>query len=158
VDVEWVRVFDAIEQTWVGQTIKESLWYFPAIEAVHLLGLAMLGGAILVVDLRMLGVGITGQPIAAVARAANRWLIASIAVLVGTGVLLFVSEAVKCYYNPSFWVKMSALALGLVFTFTIRNRIARAERVAPTVYRLVAVLSISVWFVVAAAGRWIGFS
>lgn len=157
-DIDWFSVFDTIEQTWVGQTIKESLWYFPAIEAVHLLGLAMLGGAILVVDLRMLGVGITGAPVAVVARSANRWLLTSIAVLVVTGTLLFVSEAIKCYYNPSFWVKMSALAVGLVFTFTIRNRVARSDRVGPAVYRLVAVFSISVWFVVAAAGRWIGFS
>ena len=152
------ELFDAMEQTWIGQTIKESLWYFPAIEAVHLLGLAMLGGAILVVDLRMLGVGITGQSIAGVARSAQRWLVVSIVVLLATGIPLFLSEAVKCYYNPSFWVKMSALAIGLVFTFTVRNRIAVSGTASTPVYRAVAVFSMTVWLVVAAAGRWIGFS
>ncbi len=152
------ELFDAMEQSWIGQTIKESLWYFPAIEAVHLLGLAMLGGAVLVVDLRLLGVGLTGQTIAGVARSARRWLVASIVVLLATGIPLFLSEAVKCYYSTSFWVKMTALAVGLLFTFTIRNRVAMSATASPVVSRLVAVFSLSVWFVVAAAGRWIGFS
>lgn len=156
--MDWYVIFDAMEQTWVGQTIKESLWYFPAIEAVHLLGLAMLGGAILVVDLRMLGFGLSAQPVAGVARAANRWLITAITVLLVTGTMLFLSEAVKCFYNTSFWVKMIALAIGLVFTFTVRNRVAASDSVSPAVQRLVGLFSIIVWFVVAAAGRWIGFS
>jgi len=156
--VNGFELFDALEQTWLGQTIKESLWYFPAIEAVHLLGLAMLGGAVLVVDLRMLGVGLTGQSIAGVARSAQRWLVVAIVVLLATGIPLFLSEAVKCYYSASFWVKMTALAIGLVFTFTVRNRVARSGTTNRAVYRTVAVFSLTVWFVVAAAGRWIGFS
>lgn len=156
--MDWFAIFDAMEQTLVGQTIKESLWYFPAIEAVHLLGLAMLGGAILVVDLRMLGFGLTGQPVAAVARAADRWLLAAVGVLLVTGSLLFLSEAVKCYFNTAFWVKMIALGIGLVFTFTVRNRVAVSAGTSTAIYRLVGLFSIIVWFVVAAAGRWIGFS
>ena len=156
--MNWFEIFDTLEQTWIGQTIKESLWYFPAIEAVHLLGLALLGGAILVVDLRMFGLGMSNQPIAVVARSAQRWLVVSILVLLSTGIPLFLSEAVKCFYNTSFWVKMIGLATGLVFTFTIRNKVAMGGTASPAVYRMVAAFSISVWFVVAAAGRWIGFS
>ena len=156
--MDWFEVFDALEQTWIGQTIKESLWYFPAIEAVHLLGLAMLGGAILVVDLRMLGFGMRNQPVASITRSAQPWLVAAITVLLATGIPLFLSEAVKCYYNTSFWVKMIALAVGLVFTFAVRNRVALSGTASNLTYRLVAVFSMSVWFVVAAAGRWIGFS
>ena len=156
--MSWFELFDTMEQTWIGQTIKESLWYFPAIEAVHLLGLAMLGGAILVVDLRLLGMGLVSQPVAEVARSAQRWLVISIVVLLATGIPLFLSEAVKCFYNTSFWVKMAGLAVGLVFTFTVRNRVATSGRAGPVTCRLVAIFSIAVWFVVAAAGRWIGFS
>lgn len=156
--MDWYAIFDSMEQTWVGQTIKESLWYFPAIEAVHLLGLAMLGGAILVVDLRLLGFGLSSQPVASVARSANVWLKVAIGVLLATGIPLFLSEAVKCFYNTSFWVKMGALAIGLIFTFTIRNRVAASGTASPMVYRLVGAFSIIVWLVVAAAGRWIGFS
>ena len=156
--MDFYDVFDALEQTWIGQAIKESLWYFPAIEAVHLLGLAMLGGAILVVDLRMLGLGLRGQPVAGVARSAQPWLVAAIVIMLASGIPLFLSEAIKCYYNFSFWVKMVALAIGLAFTFTIRNRVALSGSASVLTYRLVAGFSLAVWFVVAAAGRWIGFS
>jgi len=156
--MDWYEVFDSLEQTWVGQTIKESLWYFPAIEAVHLLGLAMLGGAILVVDLRMLGFGMSNQPVSYVARSARPWLMTSIVVLLTTGTALFLSEAVKCFYNTSFWVKMIGLAIGLLFTFTVRNKVAMSDSTGPGTYKLVALFSIAVWLVVAAAGRWIGFS
>ena len=154
----WFAVFDALEQTWLAVVIKESLWYFPAIEAVHLLGLALLGGAILVVDLRLIGVGLRERAIPDVAAAAHRWLLLAIGVMLATGIPLFLSEAVKCYFNTSFWVKMVALVIGLTFTFTIRNRIARSGSASATTCRLVGSFSIVVWFVVAAAGRWIGFS
>ena len=52
----WFDTYDRLEQTWIGNAIRESLWLFPAVEAVHLLSLAMLGGAVLVVDLRLFGV------------------------------------------------------------------------------------------------------
>ncbi len=156
--MNWFEVFDALEQTWLGATIRESLWYFPAIEAVHLLGLALLGGAILVVDLRMLGVGLRGQTIADVAAAAQKWLVLAVVVMFATGIPLFLSEAVKCYFNTSFWVKMVGLLIGLVFTFAVRNRVAASGSASPAVLKLVGAFSITVWVVVAAAGRWIGFS
>ena len=53
--------FDWLELTPIGTAIRDSLWLFPVIEAVHLLGLALLGGAVLVLDLRMLGLGLTRQ-------------------------------------------------------------------------------------------------
>lgn len=156
--MNWFEVFDAMEQTRLATVIKESLWYFPAIEAVHLLGLAMLGGAVLVVDLRMLGLGLRDQTIPHVATAAQPWLLLAIAVMFATGIPLFLSEAVKCYFSPSFWVKMGALVIGLIFTVAIRNRVAGSDAARPVVYKLVGACSIAVWFVVAAAGRWIGFS
>jgi len=54
-------VFDAIEQSPIGAGIKNSTWLFPGIEAVHLLALALLGGSVLLLDLRLLGVGSGGS-------------------------------------------------------------------------------------------------
>lgn len=151
--------FQWCESLWLGRAVVGSLWLFPAIEAVHLLGLAMLGGALLIVDLRLLGAGLKQTPVAEVARAARPWLVAGIAVMILTGVPLFLSEAVKCYYNDAFWVKISTLPIAIAFTFTLRARATR-ESVRSTARRqaLVGALSIALWFTVAAAGRWIGFS
>jgi hypothetical protein len=129
------------------------------LEAIHLLGLCLLGGALLVVDLRMLGLGLTSQRIAALARDARPWLTAGIAVMILTGVPLFLSEAIKCYYNQSFWVKMLTLPVALLFTFTVRQRMATDNGLETSIgSRLLALVSLGLWFTVAAAGRWIGFS
>lgn len=151
--------FEWCETTVVGRTVSDSRWLFGVIEAVHLLGLCLLGGSLLIVDLRMLGVGLRSPAIADVARGARPWLRTAVAVMFMTGVPLFLSEAVKCYYNPSFWVKMTTLPVALLFTFAVRGRIAsNPALVTSTRSRLVAAGSLSLWFTVAAAGRWISFS
>jgi hypothetical protein len=152
--------FEWCEATTIGNAIRTSLWAFAVIESVHLLGLAAIGGAVLIVDLRMLGIGLRKQPVAELARSAFPWLVGSLAVMLVTGVALFLSEAIKCYYSPPFWVKMWSLALAMLFTFTIRRKVTLADeaRVRPVWYKVVALISLSLWFGVGAAGRWIGFS
>jgi hypothetical protein len=150
--------FEWLESLWLGDAIRQSSWLFPVIEAIHLLGLCLLGGAVLIVDLRMLGIGLR-QPIAEVARDARPWLIGSITLMLATGIPLFLSEAIKCYYNTSFWVKITTLPIAIVFALLVRDRLARrtaTESTATT--KLVALISMALWFTVAAAGRWIGFS
>ena len=152
--------FQWCETSTVGNAIRESLWAFAVIESIHLLGLAAIGGAVLVVDLRMLGLGLRRQPISDVARSAHPWFVGSLAVMLVTGVGLFLSEAVKCYYSTPFWVKISSLALAITFSFTVRRKIALADesRIHPIWYKLVALVSLALWFGVGAGGRWIGFS
>jgi hypothetical protein len=153
------EVFDRLEQSALGAAIRDSIWLFPAIEAVHLLGLALLGGSILVVDLRLLGLGLTGRTAVYVLDQASPWFAGAIALLFGTGIPLFLSEAVKCYFSPAFWVKMGALVLALVFTLVVRNRVVRLQPGLPASRaRAIAACSVTLWLAVATAGRWIGFS
>jgi hypothetical protein len=154
----WLPFFEWCEATAVGHTIRDSSWLFPVIEAVHLIGLCLLGGSLLVVDLRLLGAGLREQPIASLAREARPWLLVSLAVMIATGTVLFLSEAVKCYYNPAFWTKMTTLPVALLFTFTVRRRVASASVQSTLATRLVGAISLALWLTVAAAGRWIGFS
>jgi hypothetical protein len=157
--VTLLEVFERLEASALGTAIRDSLWLFPVIEAVHLLGLALLGGAVLVVDLRLLGTGLASKPVAYVARQIQPWLVGALTVLIATGVPLFLSEAVKCYYSDAFRLKMCALALALAFTFGVRNRAAKTEPApSPGRARLLAACSLALWLTVAAAGRWIGFS
>ena len=148
--------FEALEATWLGTVVRESLWLFPVIESVHLLALALLGGAILVVDLRLLGLGLSKQPVAEVARAATPWLRGAVAMMVLTGVPMFLSEAIKCYYSPPFWYKMGLFAAALLFTFVVRSRVARSEGAGASA-KLTALASMALWFGVGFSGRWIAF-
>jgi uncharacterized membrane protein YhdT len=144
----------------VGETVRESTFLFPVIEAFHLLGLALTAGAVVLVDLRLLGVGLNRQPVAQLAAGAQPWLIGSLVVMFASGIPLFLSESVKCFYSFPFWVKMTCLLLAILFTFTVRARVTRAGLTADksVLGRLTAITSLCLWFGVAWGGRWIGFS
>jgi hypothetical protein len=133
---------------------------FPVIEAFHLVALAFIGGAILIVDFRLLGVAMRRQPVGDLAGELQPYLVGSLIVLLVSGTLLFLSESVKCYYSIPFWIKMAALAAAIVFTFTARRKVIAADqaRLGPVWGRLAAVTSIVLWGTVAWGGRWIGFS
>ena len=152
--------FQWCESTALGTAIRMSPWAFAVIESVHLLGLAVIGGAVLLVDLRMLGFGLRDQRIAELARAVFPWLVGSLVVMLLTGVALFLSEPLKCYDSRAFWVKMISLGLAMLFTFTIRRTATLADetRVRPIWFKLVALVSLALWFGVGGGGRWIGFS
>jgi uncharacterized membrane protein SirB2 len=151
--------FQWCQDSSLGVTIRESVWMFPIIEAVHLLGLALIGGAVLIVDLRLAGLVLQRQPASTVASDAEPWLIGSLTMMLVTGVLLFTSEALKCYYSPPFWLKMLFLALAITFTFTLRRRVAAAAdaRMSPWLSRTVAIVSVLLWSGVGLMGRGIGF-
>ena len=146
------------ESTGLGQIVRESVWLFPVIEAAHLLGLSLLGGVVLIVDLRLLGAGLVGAPAALLARQLRPWLTAAVVTMIATGVLLFLSEAVKCYYSQAFWVKILTFPIAIAFTYAVRQRVAESDTTSRGLAVLTATASLSLWFVVAAAGRWIGFS
>ena len=153
-------LFEWCENVGVGQAIRISDWLFPVIEGFHLLGLCVIGGAILLVDMRLLGLGLRRQPIAELARDTRPFLIGSLAVMLVTGLLLFSSEAVKCYYSFAFWFKMTCLALAIIFTFTVRQRVTLMDdaRISPIKASIVALVSLALWSGVGWGGRWIGFS
>lgn len=153
----WIGFFEWCEATYLGTVVRDSIWLFPVIEAVHLVALCVIGGAVLLVDLRLLGVGLTGQRPSVLAQHVRPWLIGGLAVMLSTGVLLFLSEAIKCFYNTSFWVKMMTLPVALAFTFAVKNRSLDGLDTSAR-SRLLGVLSVALWFTVAAAGRWIGYS
>jgi hypothetical protein len=150
--------FEAIEKTPLGATLRESLWLFPAIEAVHLMALAIFGGALLILDLRLLGLGLNAYTTSSIERSARPWQIGSVVTLIVSGALLGVSEAVKLYDKYAFWVKMAALLAALLFTFLVRNPFAVRNPRNGLAMKAVAIASLAIWFTVAAAGRWIGFS
>jgi uncharacterized protein DUF6644 len=148
------------EASALHNAIANSPWAFAVIESMHLLALAAIGGAVLIVDMRLLGLGLTSQPVPDLARNAYPWFVGSLVVMIATGIPLFFSEPTKCYYSTPFWIKMVSLVLSILFAFTIRRRVTRIDEVhvRPAIYKLVALVSLALWFGVGAGGRWIGFS
>jgi len=139
--------------------MRSSPWLFPIVATIHLFGLAIIGGSVLIVDLRLLGLGLCRQPVSQVARDAEPWLLRGLLVSLPTGVLLFMCFATKYYYLTFFWVKMASLALVLLFTFSVRRNVTMSDekRMGPVRNKAVALVSLSLWTTVAVGGRLIGF-
>lgn len=152
-----------LEHTFIGSSIRESLWLFPAIETVHLLGMAVLVVAATTFDLRLLGWAMRRERVSDLARRLLPWIWAAFAVQVITGVLLFSSEAVKIYGNPAFRLKMLLLVLAgvqaLLFQLTAHRNLASWDErgVLPISLKLSGALSILLWIAIVSAGRFIGF-
>ncbi len=154
-----LEVFQWIQYSPLLVAMRGSPWFFPMIAGIHLLGLAMLGGAVLLVDLRLLGLGLSRQPVAVLARDAERWLMASLAVMLPTGTLLFMCFATKYYYLTAFWVKLASLVLVLAFTFVVRRPLIMSgtSNMNPLRGKFLGLVSLSLWIIVALGGRLIGF-
>ena len=154
----WADFYRTLGDGSIGQAVGSVLWLFPVIQIVHLFGLALLGGSVIVMDLRLLGLGLMSATPARVLANTRPWFIAGLVVMIATGIPLFLSLTNKCCFNHSFEVKIATLFLAVLYTFAVRNRVAAREGASTCAMQGVAVLSLGLWFTVAAAGRWIGFS
>jgi hypothetical protein len=156
--VSLLPLFLWLDSTRIASLLRDSTWAFAVIEVVHLVTLALLLGTVVIVDLSLLGIGVRRQPVSELAADLRRWMWSSLAVMVTTGTLLFLSEVMKCYHSPSFRVKMSLLLPAIVFHLTAFRMATKPEQSPGGVWRkATALVSLMLWFGVALAGRAIGF-
>jgi len=151
-------LFRWLGHTTVGVFLARSTWGFPTIEMAHLIGLAGLGGEILIVDLGLLGIGPRRLPISRVARELFPLFLGSLVIMLASGILLVSAEAVKCYYNPAFRAKMVLLLFAIAISWAIQHNVIRskADDHTSSWLKAAAILSLVLWLSVGAAGRLIG--
>jgi len=149
-----------LEASPLGVFMKDLPATFATVEAVHLMALAVLGGTVFATDLRLMNVILRDVPSNTVSEQSYKWFKGALIVLLITGFMMLAGVATKCYGNPYYWTKMYALAAGIVFAMAIKQPLLKQDHATlkPATRYLVALASISIWFLVAASGRWIGFS
>ncbi len=142
-----------------GHGVRNSVWLFPTIEILHLLGLGVLGGTILIINLRLLGIRFRNEPVSELAKELHPWMTSSLVVMLVSGFFLFSSEAEKLYGNWAFRAKMTSLALAIVFTFTFYRKVTLSEekQISPVWNKVAALVSLVLWAGVGLAGRAIGY-
>ena len=152
--------FEWMETTWFGVIGKTWGAAFAFVQTIHLLSLALLGGAVLAAEGRILGLLLTDVSAQIIIERCHVLLVWALVLLISTGVFMACGVALKVYYLPVFWYKMLALGTGILFHFYIRKPLFRfdLQQINPIVVKMTAIASILVWFMVAATGRWIGFS
>jgi Family of unknown function (DUF6644) len=149
---------------WMGdlafsKALGASVWQFALIQAIHLVFLAVFAGAILIVDLRLMGRTLLDRPVSQVARDAQPWLIGGFIGLVLTGVPQMMQNALREYFSVFFWIKMVFMVLALIFTFTLRRQVTQSDRLGAAVTfqtKAVGLVSIVLWAMVAIPARLIG--
>jgi uncharacterized membrane protein len=147
-----------INSLWISQTINNSKWLFPAIEGIHIVALALLFGAVIVLNLRMCGLMMRSRSLPQLASELAPWTFCSLVVILITGVLLFLSEAIRSFRSGPFQLKMVLLAAAIVFHYTVSLKLTREETGAPSAWRkAAAAMAIVLWVSVGFAGRAIGF-
>tara|TARA_B100000073_G_C23532211_1_gene492458 strand:- start:261 stop:737 length:477 start_codon:yes stop_codon:yes gene_type:complete len=152
-----LEIIYLLEDSYIGEYVRSSLWLFPVIQSFHLIGLGILGGAVVVGDLRLMGILMRTESTRYVIRVTRPWFNFGLFILIITGIPLFLSEAVKCYYSRAFWIKISCLLLGTLFVYFIRNPTVLSKD-ENFMIKILGFISFSLWVVTAASGRWIGFS
>ena len=158
----WQRaypIFFWIEKTRLGYAIRQSKWTFAITEVVHLLGLTLLLGTVAVLALRLFGFVFKTKNTAEMTRQLSPFSTTGLALVLLTGLLLFVSEATKCWGNVAFQYKMLFLLMALLFQFTAFRIVSQSEeqRFSPLARKTTAVICVLLWFGVGAAGRAIAF-
>ena len=153
-------MFEWMETTSIGLIGKTWGAAFAIVEAAHLLAMALLGGAIVISDGRLLGVLLRDVPVQIVLSKTHHVFVIALFVAVASGIFMACAVSMKIYYLPVYWFKMLALTAGVLFVFFIKCPLLAdgVENLNPWVVRAVAIASLTVWFTVAATGRWIGFS
>ena len=150
-----------LEATPLAGVMRQSPWSYPLVETAHILGFILLIGAAAMFDLRLLGLT-PRLPVVDVARHLLPWSHVGLVVVVISGALLFAADPVALWFNSVFRAKMALIAVaGLnaaVFAWPFRS-VATWNRFAPTPWpaKVAASLSLLLWVVIAALGRFIAY-
>jgi hypothetical protein len=150
-----------LEATPVASAISTSIWMYPTFESLHYVGLALLLGCIMLIDLRLLGFA-RSLPLRTMVSLLP-WVWAGFLINVVTGTLMFVYGATSFGLNRAFWVKLVLMALAganaLIFTIAASRSGEDwvSSGATPVGVKVIATLSMLFWVGVMTAGRWMAY-
>jgi hypothetical protein len=153
----WFPFFAWMDETKMSLYIKSTTWVFPLVETIHILALAVLLGSLFLIDLRLLGIAIRGWSPAQVLEQLHSLINWSVVIILCTGAILFVAEPRKLFDSAAFGPKMIILALAIIFQYSLYPQVRQMQTRIPLWGRLMALVSLGLWFGVAVCGRAIGF-
>jgi len=163
---EWLRstwlneLATWLETTALSQWIVNNFWSIPIIQVFHISALAALFGSVLMINLKVLGIGGSHRSYAETAKRFRPWINWGFVVLLLSGVLLIVGEPIRELPNPIFWVKMALIVITLPISLAFNARVAKVEASGALAvsYKLGAVLLIVLWCAIMFGGRWIAYA
>jgi len=145
----------------IAEVIRASIWLYPALESAHYIGIACLVGAIMLIDLRLLGVAKT-LPIGSMIGLLP-WVWAGFIINLVSGSLIFIYGATGYGVSSAFWLKMTLMALAGInaWLFQLAANKSGSEWVGtgevPVSVKTIATFSFVLWLSVVTTGRWMAY-
>lgn len=158
-----MSIAQSLESIGFLNEFSESVLVYPIVLSTHLTCIALIGGMILMTNLRLLGLTFKSLTITEVVTSLRIWKRIGGTIMIGTGLLLATSEATKYAPNPFFWTKMAVLGLigvhALVFRPIVYNQTEELDKslVIPTKAKVAAILSLVLWTTMFTMGRLIAY-
>jgi hypothetical protein len=136
--------------------LNNNEWAFPLLEIIHIASFAMSIGTIMIVDLRLLGLGMRRQTPAQLLKATQLWTLVGIFLVVTSGMLLVTTDPVSYFYNTAFRFKMGCLAAAIIYNYSVHWKVATSEQAALT-RAVTGALSVALWLAVVFGGIFYAF-
>lgn len=162
--IDLIPAFEYLANVPVAEYVRTATWAYPILEIIHVLGLGLLFGGIVLFDLRLLGVN-TALPLTTFADHILPWVWTGFALNITSGVLLFLSDAVTFGPNIAFQVKMALILLAGLNALWFQRRlfpamqtaVGTSQAAASPAVKLAAAFSLVLWICVIIAGRLIAY-
>jgi hypothetical protein len=138
-------------------------WAIPAIQSIHIVGIAIVLGSVFMIDLRILGWAGMDQTLGQTTRRFGPWLTGALWLMFATGILMVIGEPVRELITFSFWLKMFLVALGaliaVIFLRAVRRREQRWEEIVEKrrAVRWLALITFLLWACIIILGRLIAY-
>ena len=151
-------------ETQISIGIRESIWLFPIVEGIHLLGIAVSVGALCWFDLRLLGLALRDEPVSGVWKHVMPVAFVGFALVFITGILLFWAESRTAYQSVHFWIKLALiLAAGLnawLFESKLHKHMHEwdTDAIPPRAAQIAGAVSLVLWAVIIITGRTMAYT
>lgn len=147
-----------LQHTALAQAVSKSSFLVGAgLQIVHIAGILLLLGSVLLISLRLLGVVLRDQPVTLVSGNVSRFIWIGLALLVASGFLMFITMPLRYVQNTPFLFKMGVLVGAVLLQLLLFRRVAAQDAPSPVLARSTAIVTLVFWMTVAWAGRFIGF-
>ena len=154
---------DWLSRTNVSVAFQSATWFVPTVQTVHIISIAILLTSVYVMSFRLMGVTRAGQPLAVLIAKSTPWVWITLCVLLGTGILLTITEPARELLNWVFRVKMLLVVALAAILLVVQNRMRRspeywtespARRLAA---RAIGIAAVIIGAGIVTAGRWIAY-
>jgi len=144
------------QHTAIAEAIRSAPWPFPVIEIFHIAGMVVVFGTVLILNLRVFGLILRGEPVSQIAQDLTPLTLTGLGVQFASGSLMFIVSAMKFTENALFGIKIVLVIAAVAYHFGIHRNLAISKDTQPGRLRLSAAVSLVLWAGVVLVGLGIG--